>query len=151
MQTARTSQVAGRRYAKLLGFMPLLILTGCQSAAGTGALAGGAGGAAAGNLIAKATGGSRTAGTVLGGMLGAVGGTIIGDHVDQSKRDAEARGRAQAIAQQNALRAPTLQEIADLSRSGTPDAVIIRQIQTTNATYPNLSVQDIKYLQDNAV
>jgi len=151
MQSARTSQAARRGCRKLLGLLPLLILSGCQSAAGTGAVAGGAGGAVLGNVIAKATGGSRTAGTVLGGALGAVGGAIVGDHVDQNKREAEARGRAQAIAQQNALRAPTLQDIADLSRRGTQDSVIISQIRTTGATYPNLSVEDIKYLQDNAV
>lgn len=151
MQTARTSQAAGRGRWKLLGLMPLLILAGCQSRSGTGALVGGGAGALLGNAVAKATGGSRTAGTAIGGMLGAVGGAVVGDHVDQTERRAEAQGRAHALAQQNSLRAPTLQDIASLSRSGTPDGVIINQIHTTGATYPTLSVQDIQYLQENAV
>lgn len=151
MQTARTPQAAGRGLRKLLSLAPLLLLVGCQSRAGTGALVGGGAGALLGNAVAKATGGSRTAGTAIGGMIGAVGGAIAGDSVDQTEKRAEARGQAMAMAQRNAQRAPTIPDIVQMSRGGLTDAVIINQIRTTGATYPNLSSQDVTFMHQEGV
>ena len=91
MQTAHMPQAAKWGRWKLLGIVPLMLLAGCQSSSGTGALVGGGAGALLGNGIAKATGGSRTAGTAIGGILGAVGGAVVGDGMDQQR----AKGRAE--------------------------------------------------------
>src|SRR2546423_6593334 len=85
---------------KLLGLalLPATLLAGCQTGEGTGALVGAGTGAVAGNLIGKATHGSRTAGTVIGGAVGAIGGAILGRSHDDAVKDAQARGAAQAQA-----------------------------------------------------
>ena len=146
MQTAQTPQAAKWGRWKLLRLLPLVLLAGCQSNAGTGALVGGGAGALAGNLIAKGTGGSRTAGTAIGGILGAVGGSLVGDNADQK----QARGRADAAARQNALRAPTVEGIIALSTQGTSEAVIINQIRETGAVY-HLTTGELQNLTASGV
>jgi hypothetical protein len=149
MQTARTPQ-AGRW--RLLGLTPLLFLVGCQglSRGGNGALIGGTGGAVLGNAVAKAAGGSRTAGTVIGGALGAITGAAVGDSIDQTERQAEARGAANVINQQNAARAPSIDEVIQMSRSGVQEQNIINQIHSTRAVY-QLTSNDVIRMQQNFV
>src|SRR5262249_51445661 len=110
---------------------------------GTGALVGDGAGAAAANLIAKATHGSRTAGTVIGGAVGAIGGAIAGWAHDQSVIKADTRSAAQA--QQGSL-----EQIVKLSQQGVTDAVIINQIRTSGKVY-TLSANDILYLKQHNV
>jgi hypothetical protein len=64
----------------------VLVSTGCQNDAQTGALAGGLIGAAAGQAI-----GGNTEGTLIGGAVGAGGGYIIGNESDKSKAAQEAQ------------------------------------------------------------
>ncbi len=137
---------------KRLALLPLVLLTGCQgmTGAGKGALAGGAAGAVAGNLIAKGTHGSRTAGTAIGGVVGAIGGAIVGDSMDQQRAKGRAEGRAQAVAQQNSMRAPTVDDIISMRQGGASEQVLIDQIRSTHATY-QLTTTDVMRLTSNGV
>lgn len=152
MQTARMPQAGKGRRWRLLGMAPLLMLVGCQSMSrgGNGALIGGTGGAVLGNAVAKAAGGSRTAGTVIGGALGAITGAAVGDSIDQTERQAEARGAAHAINQQNIARAPSVDEVIELSRRGVSEQNIINQIHSTRAVY-QLTNNDLIRMQQNFV
>src|SRR5205807_3559155 len=102
-------------------------------------------GAVAGNLIGKATHGSRTAGTVIGGAVGAIGGAILGRSHDDAVKDAQARGEAQAQAAAQAQQG-SLQQIAQLAQQPVTDMVIINQIRTSGQVY-NLTADDIGYLK----
>ena len=71
----------------LLTLAGLLLMTGCSTAKGTGALAGGGIGA----LIGAAAG--DTEGALIGGAIGTGVGYIIGDQVDEKKaREMSAKG-----------------------------------------------------------
>ena len=69
----------------LLLLTPVALSAGCESHAGTGALLGGAGGAAIGGLIGSAADGHAAEGALIGGAIGAVGGYAIGN--EQDKRE----------------------------------------------------------------
>ena len=148
MQTTQATQV-GKGWRKWLGLavLPLAVLSGCESAGGTGALAGGAGGAVLGNVIAKATGGSRTLGTVAGGAVGALAGGVIGDNVDRKKAQQAAANQAAASVQ---AQQDGLQQIAQLAQNGTNEAIIINKVRTDGIVY-NLGAQQIDYLRSNRV
>lgn len=64
-------------------------LTGCQSAAGNGALIGGGTGAALGAIIGHQSHGNTVGGAVIGGAAGALAGGLVGNEVDrqQAERD----------------------------------------------------------------
>jgi hypothetical protein len=84
---------------------------------------------------------------VIGGAVGAVAGGLTGAAVDENKREAKAAAVAAAQAQRGPL---GLQEIADLTRNGSGDAVIIDQIRLTGSVY-NLSAEQIVWLKQNSV
>jgi hypothetical protein len=154
MYTAQTPHITRSKGRALwaVALLPVaLLLSGCQTAAGTGAALGGAGGAVLGNAVAKAAGGSRTAGTVIGGALGAITGAAVGDSKDQADaRAARAEANAQAVAAQSQAQALGLTDIAQLSQQGITDNVIINQIRTSGVVY-HLSYQDIIWLKKNMV
>ena len=152
MQTVRKSRLLGGKWGKLAGLavLPLALVSGCQTAEGTGALAGGAGGALIGNGIGKAVGGpgSRTAGTLIGGAVGTIGGALIGRSQDQANaRAKQAEADAVAARAQPPLQIP---DVVRLTQQGVSDAVIINQIRTTGSVY-RLTADDLTYLQQNAV
>jgi hypothetical protein len=136
----------------VVALLPLAFSVGCSGASRStnGALIGGGAGALIGNGLAKAAGGSRTAGTALGGVAGAIGGAVLGDSIDQTERRAEERGRAEAVAYQNAARAPTIDDVISLSRQGVQESVIIGQIRSTNAVY-QLTPYDLQRMHSNGV
>ncbi len=112
-----------------------LALAGCQGITPTtGALGGGATGATAGGIIGHQSG-RTTEGALIGGALGALSGAVVG-------LDKQAKS-------QNPSYIP-LTRIAEMSKQGTPDDVIISDIQKTNSRYA-LSSETIKYLQENKV
>lgn len=128
-------------------------ITGCETPEGypdqtaTGALLGGAVGAASGAVI----GGNHPGeGAIVGGALGAVTGGVIGHILDQEQ---QARLRAQApqtytrVDQGQPL---GLADIKALARAGVGDDVIISQIRNTHTTY-RLSAADIIDLHDAGV
>jgi uncharacterized membrane protein YebE (DUF533 family) len=72
------------KYTLIVVLACAVILTGCQTREQTGALVGGAGGAAAGALIGHAAG-STAAGVIIGGAAGAGGGYLIGRHMNEKE------------------------------------------------------------------
>jgi outer membrane protein with glycine zipper len=121
---------------------PLVLATGCQTNAGTGMLAGGGLGAVAGGLIGAATH-HPEAGALIGAAAGATAGGLAGAAVDNHEQ--------KVAIQQNAQRAALgIQDVATLTRNGTPDDIIMNQIRTSGVIY-HLRSEDILYLQQNGV
>lgn len=119
-----------------------LVLTGCQNMgpkAEKGAVVGGLVGAAAGGIIGYQSG-NPLIGAGIGAAVGAVGGGLIGDAWDKQDKEAVA-------ANPNHL---TLAKIAEMGDQGTPDAVIISEIQRTHSTY-TLTSEIITYLKQHKV
>jgi uncharacterized protein YcfJ len=127
---------------------------GCNSMAGTGAVAGGGIGAATGALIGHATGNPKT-GAVLGTALGAGIGTAIGADADERKQKREDNIR---LAEANAAAANAPQfngplgmtDVIALSEQGVSDDVIISYLRQTNSTF-RLSPNDLAYLREKKV
>lgn len=137
-----------------------ILLTGCESPdgtpnqTGTGALIGGAIGAAAGGLLGSTSrynGGANTAaGVLIGGAIGAITGGAIGHSLDQEQ---EARLRAQAPQTYQIVTQGQPLGIADviaMSRAGVSDDVIINQIRNTHTLY-RMVAEDIIALHNAGV
>ncbi len=132
-----------------------IVLTGCETPQGTpdrtgsGALVGGAVGAASGALIGGASGHGGE-GALIGAAIGAITGGLIGHSMDQEE---QARLRAQApqtyvrIDQGQPL---GLADIKAMARAGLSDDVIISQIRATHTAY-RLGAGDIIDLHDSGV
>src|ERR1700722_18908019 len=109
MPTAYFSLAAGwiRKYALGGTFASVLLATGCDTAAGTGALAGGALGTGIGALL-----GGRHSGTtaLAGGLIGAAAGGLTGAAVDANNN----KKAQQAVSAQVAARAPTYEDIVKM-------------------------------------
>ena len=121
----------------------VLVATGCDTAAGTGALAGGALGTGIGALA-----GGRHSGTaaVAGGLIGAAAGGIGGAVVDANKE----KKAQQAAEAQVAARAPSLEDVVRLTQGNVPDGQIIDQIRTSGGIY-HLTSDQLIYLNQNGV
>lgn len=145
MVTARKRLTLGwlRKYAVGGTLATVLLATGCDTAAGTGALAGGALGTGIGALL-----GGRHSGTtaLAGGLIGAAAGGLTGAAVDANNN----KKAQQAAVAQVAARAPTYEDIVRMTQSGVPDNEIIDQIRTSGAVYHPNSDQII-YLNQNGV
>ena len=122
-----------------------LVLTGCQypngepNNTGTGALTGGAIGAASGAILGGRDAG---AGALIGGAIGAIAGTIVGSSMDQEQRE---QLRAQAPQTYVHVEQGQPLETADvkaLVKAGVSDDTIIAQIQNSHTVY-HLSAADI--------
>lgn len=74
------------RNALLVGSVASLLLAGCASKAGTGAVVGTAGGAAVGGVIGKVAG-STAKGAIIGAVVGGTVGAIIGSRMDQQAQE----------------------------------------------------------------
>jgi hypothetical protein len=129
-----------RKYALAGTFASVLLATGCDTAAGTGLLAGGALGTGIGALA----GGRR--GALAGGLIGAAAGGVGGALVDANKE----KKAEQNAAAQVAARAPSLEDVVRLTQSGVADAQIIDQIRTCGAVY-HLTSDQLIYLNQNGV
>jgi hypothetical protein len=116
---------------------------GCQTASGTGALAGGALGAGIGALA----GGKHNGNAALaGGLIGAAAGGLAGAAVDANREKKE----AQAVAQAAAIRAPSLEQVVEMTQNHVDDAVIINQIRSSGAVY-TLTAEQVVWLKQNGV
>ena len=121
-----------------------LIFTGigCQSMGEktkTGALIGGIVGAGAGGIIGHQSG-HDIAGIAIGAVAGAIGGGLIGNQIDKADQKAkETNPSYLGIAQ-----------IIDMVSKGVSDDVIIDEIKKTNSVY-NLTSETIAYLKENKV
>jgi len=105
----------------------------------TGAVTGGLIGATAGGIIGHQSG-SGLEGAAIGAAVGALSGGLIGSSIDQRDREAMAV---------NPNHIP-LPKIAEMAKSGTPDAVIISEIDRTHSVY-YLNSEIIAYLKNNKV
>lgn len=74
------------RNALLLGTMTCVLLSGCASKAGTGAVIGTAGGAVVGGVIGKVAG-STARGAIIGAVIGGTAGAIIGAQMDKQAQE----------------------------------------------------------------
>jgi hypothetical protein len=121
----------------------MLLATGCDTAAGTGALAGGALGTGIGALL-----GGRHAGTtaVAGGLIGAAAGGLGGAAIDANNQ----KKAEQAAEAQVAARAPSLEDLVRMTQSSLPDSQIIDQIRTSGGVY-HLTSDQLIYLNQNGV
>ncbi|MCM8797728.1 MAG: glycine zipper domain-containing protein [Candidatus Omnitrophica bacterium] len=115
---------------------------GCESAGAKtkiGAVSGGLIGATAGGIIGHQSG-HGLEGAAIGAAVGALSGGLLGNAMDQKDKEALAV---------NPNYIP-LTKIAEMAKSGTPDAIIISEIQRTNSVY-NLNSEIITYLKQNQV
>jgi hypothetical protein len=146
MHTAHESQAFGGARMLLPGALMVVLLagSGCQTATGTGAAAGGAIGAGVGGLLSHCPGGA-----VLGGLIGAGAGALGGSIVDDNR---ERKAEQAAVAAAAAATPPplSLQQVVQLTQNGTSDGIIIDQIRASGAIY-RLRAEDILYLQNNGV
>ncbi len=130
---------------KSLMFLTLslaLIVLGCESMgpkARTGTVAGGLIGATAGGIIGHQSG-HGLEGAGIGAAVGALSGALVGSSIDQSDK------QAMAV---NPNHIP-LTRIAEMGNQGTPDAVIISEIDRTHSVY-QLNSEIITYLKNNKV
>jgi hypothetical protein len=145
MRITQQPQAASRKWRKwLLGLAaPALLGAGCQTAAGTGALAGGALGTGIGALAGGKNSGPAA---LAGGLIGAAAGGLTGAAIDAN----HAKKHEQAVAADTALRAPTVYDVVKMTQSGVPDSEIIGQIRTTGAVY-KLTPDEIIYLNQQGV
>lgn len=119
----------------------LTLLTSCASKSGTGAIAGGGIGAAAGVLISP-----TPAGALIGAGTGAVAGALIGaalDDSDQATLQQQAPQTKQRVENKQQL---SLDDIKKMSQIGISDDKIIGTIQSTGSVY-HLSTADIDRLK----
>src|SRR5262249_21850075 len=150
MHTAMLSQAFVRQCKSLLGGAVLsvaLASEGCDSMSHTdqGLLGGSLVGGVLGTAVGAATG-HAGAGALIGAASGAAIGGGAGAAEDRAEHKAAVR---QAVAEQQ-RRALTLYDVAQLTASGTSDAILINQIRASGAVY-SLTAADITYLQQNRV
>jgi len=109
------------------------ILTGCVAPdgrpdnTGTGALVGGASGAAIGAMADRR---NPAAGAAIGGVAGLITGALIGHSVDQQNAARERAPGGPALPPP-----PSLADIKALARAGVSDDIIINQINNSRAVY----------------
>lgn len=117
----------------------LLFVVGCASMgekATTGTVVGGIVGAAAGGIIGHQSG-HGLEGAAIGGAVGAVSGGLVGNQMDKK-----------ALA--NNPNHITVIKVAEMAKQGVPDDVIISELQRTKSVY-QLTSEVIAYLKDNKV
>ena len=131
-----------KRALMIVSLSITLIFAGCESMGPktqTGAVAGGLIGTAAGGIIGYQTG-HPLVGAGIGAAVGALSGGLIGSSIDQ-------RDKAAMAVNPNYL---PLTKIVEMAKEGTPDAVIINEIDRTHSAY-QLNSEIITYLKNNKV
>jgi hypothetical protein len=123
-----------------------LLSAGCQNSpnrVGEGALIGGVLGAGAGGIIGQQShhGGE---GAAIGAVAGILGGAIVGSQIQKPQQGAATGNPASNPNQMS------IQQVIDLSKQGVNDAVIIDKIHLTNSKF-SLSAGDLDYLKQQGV
>ena len=149
----------GMRQQRLIGCLVIaaaLLAGGCATPYGepdrtaTGALLGGMLGAGTGALIGNAAGHHTAEGAAIGGAAGLLTGAIIGNALDQQHREmlaAQSPETLQRIEQGQPL---GLADVKALAKAGVSDEVIISQIRNSRTAY-HLSTAEIIDLKDAGV
>ncbi|MBI2742302.1 MAG: hypothetical protein HYX48_00090 [Chlamydiales bacterium] len=114
-----------------------LVLAGCESKAGTGALVGAGGGALIGGVAGGGTG------ALIGGAVGAGTGALIGYALDEQDRKIMESRSPQTLDRIDRGQQMTVQDIKNMSKNGLKDETIINQIKATNSVYHLTSDQII--------
>jgi hypothetical protein len=142
--------VFGKNRQFAAGFAFLALAAGCESMNHTdkGILGGGTIGGLTGAAIGSASG-NTGAGAAIGAGVGALSGGLIGNEIDKSESKTQAQ-IVQASATVPVQGPLALPDIAQMTRSGLSDAVIIGQIRSTRSTYA-LSPQDLEWLKSQGV
>ncbi len=130
---------------KILAIGFCILFTGCESKAGTGALAGAGVGALAGGLI-----GGNAAGVLIGGAVGAATGAVIGAALDSEDRDKLERNSPGTLQKIDGRQQLSLHDIEEMAKNGIQDDVIIAQIQNTNSVF-YLTSEEIVELKQSGV
>jgi uncharacterized protein YcfJ len=123
---------------------------GCASSpnrAAEGGVIGGLLGAGAGVIIGNQANDrdkGRTQGALIGGAIGALGGALAGSQVQKQPAQQQSAAGQQAY-NPNQM---SISQIADMSKQGVNEDVIIDRIRLTNSKY-RLSQADIDYLKAN--
>lgn len=129
----------------VIGFSAVaLLLTGCETKTGTGALVGGIVGAGVGAGIGAAVSGGT--GAAVGGGAGAAGGALvgglIGDSLDRQDRQRLEQTTPRTLRKIENREYLSLYDIKQMTAAGVDDKVIISQIEATESRY-NLTSADI--------
>ncbi len=135
---------------KKIWLSALLMLSACGCSSMNNSEKGMLGGAAVGTGIGALAGRGHPGAMLVGGALGTVVGGVAGANQDAREDRKNAQAIAVANAQAQAQRQMGLNEIVQLSQRGTPDDIIIQQIQTTGSIF-RLTTEDITYLQEQRV
>jgi hypothetical protein len=122
----------------------LAISSGCESAAGTGAAAGGLLGTGIGALAGHGPG-AALAGGALGAGAGLVGGAIADGVAAKKAQRAVQAASAEAVA-----RAPSLEDIVNMTQNAVPPEQIIEQVRTSGVVY-RLTADQIIWLNRQGV
>jgi hypothetical protein len=120
------------------------ISSGCETAAGTGAAAGGLIGTGVGALAGHCPG-AALAGGALGAGAGLVGGAIADGVAAKKAQRAVQAASAEAVA-----RAPSLEDIVNMTQNAVPPQQIIEQIRTSGVIY-RLTAEQIIWLNRQGV
>ena len=126
---------------------------GCETKAGTGAIVGGAGGAALGAIIGNQSHGRGTEGALIGAGVGAIGGALVGNEMDKQDREkAREREYAQDYPRPEGYTggAVTKRDVMKWTSRGTRDDVIIDRIERSGTVF-HLTRDDEQDLRDAGV
>lgn len=122
----------------------LAISSGCETAAGTGAAAGGLLGTGIGALAGHCPG-AALAGGALGAGAGLVGGAIADGVAAKRTQRAMQAASAEAVA-----RAPSLEDVVKMTQNAVPPQTIAEQIRTSGVVY-RLTADQIIWLNQQGV
>jgi len=106
-----------------------ILLTSCESKAGTGALVGGGLGAGTGALI----GGGK--GALIGGGVGIVAGALVGHMLDESERNRVEDNSPRTLKHIDNGEQLSVNDVIALHKSGISDKKIMDLIEKTNSRY----------------
>ena len=121
-----------------------VLIGGCQTKTGTGALAGGAVGAGTGAII----GGGK--GALIGGAIGALSGGLIGAALDEQDRKVMEQSSPRTVDRMDRGEPLMVSDVIKLSQGGVSDDTIIQYIKQTRTRY-NLTQAHINRLQEGGV
>lgn len=122
----------------------LAVSSGCQTAAGTGAAAGGLLGTGIGALAGHCPGAA-----LAGGAIGA-GAGLVGGAIADGVRAKKAQNAYQAASADAVARAPSLEDIVNMTQSAVPAQQIVEQIRTSGVIY-RLNADQIIWLNRQGV
>jgi surface antigen len=129
---------------------------GCETKAQTGALVGGAGGAALGAGIGSMSHSRAGEGALIGGAIGAIGGYVVGNEMDKSdQRKAQAAQptratREQRYAQPASANRVTKNDVIKWTDQGVKDEIIIDRVDQSGTVF-TMTAADENELRDAGV